>query len=896
MPRTLESFARRQNLSTVVRPVPQHLPAPRVLQSLAIGFGSVLLAMGISTPLAAMPAETGAANRTEAVVLPMQGMSLSDALNVLQADGLRIVYTRQTVRRRMRVEYEPKATDPRARLAEVLSPHGLQVVELDESTLVIVADADHAPAPPSIAGVVRSRDTSEPIPGATVRILETDRQVESGTNGRFVFDDLEEGLYTVEARLWGFVDALETEVAATEGHISELRLALQPAPFFHDKVVVRPTQLSLLHEDPAAPLALSRGEIEALPHLASDIFRALSLLPGVTANDVSAQFHIHGGRRDEVKILLDGQELYEAYHLKDYDNALSIVPAQGLEIVTLATGGLPANHGDRMSGVLDMRTSRPVAGEYTRLSFSLLNAMAMRGGELAAGRGHWLASGRRGAIGLARRLLGDEDPSFWDAFGKMELEVDDHNSVRAHVLRAGDRLGFETIIDADTERLDTEYDTTYAWATHQVTFGRGLLAKTRVATTRVERDRRGIEDEEEQAFSVTDQRRFDVEELAHDWLFQPTPRHALEWGLEARHYDARYDYTNESSPAFILSTPLSPPRIPINRFAGAFDGDHLGLFVSDRFSVLDRLTLELGLRYDRHTLTDDTLLSPRVNAAWRLGDGADGQAQSVVRASWGHFHQSQRPYELQVEDGETRFFRAERAEHWVLGYERLFARHTGGGIEALRIEAYGREVSNPRPRFESFYEPINFFPEVEPDRVRIVPASTRVAGLEIAIRGRFGKRFEWWTNYAYASVEDRVAGEKVRRQVDQPHTLNVDLNIRVGPRWNINIAWRLRSGWTTTPAAVGFEADEEGELQPVVQLGRLNSERLSTYHRLDLRASRQWAVQRGTLTFFVDVQNAYNRRNVAGFDLSIDEDTGELIRGSESWPGFLPSAGITWTF
>ena len=86
---------------------------------------------------------------------------------------------------------------------------------------------------------------------------------------------------------------------------------------------MRPSRLSLLEERPASAFSMSRDDIDRLPHLGGDVFRAASLLPGTAANDVTAQLSVHGGRRDEVSILLDGQELYEAFHLKDYDNALS---------------------------------------------------------------------------------------------------------------------------------------------------------------------------------------------------------------------------------------------------------------------------------------------------------------------------------------------------------------------------------------------------------------------------------------------------------------------------------------------------------------------------------------------------------------------------------------------
>ncbi|HET9225105.1 MAG TPA: hypothetical protein VFR31_00440, partial [Thermoanaerobaculia bacterium] len=133
------------------------------------------------------------------------------------------------------------------------------------------------------------------------------------------------------------------------------------------------------------------------------------------------------------------------------------------------------------------------------------------------------------------------------------------------------------------------------------------------------------------------------------------------------------------------------------------------------------------------------------------------------------------------------------------------------------------------------------------------------------------------------STEDRIQGEEIRRQTDQPHTVNLYVDTRLGKNWSLSTAWRYHTGWPTTPV---FSIDGE----PV--LGKLNSERLPVYHRMDLRASREWQLRSGRLTFFVDLQNVYNRENAAGFDLEVDEDG--IVREPESWPGFFPSIGITW--
>jgi hypothetical protein len=314
--------------------------------------------------------------------------------------------------------------------------------------------------------------------------------------------------------------------------------------------------------------------------------------------------------------------------------------------------------------------------------------------------------------------------------------------------------------------------------------------------------------------------------------------------------------------------------------------------LADRFAPFDAATVELGLRYDRHTLTGDTLLSPRVNLAWQPRD------DSVVRVSWGHFHQSQRPYELQVEDGETRFSRAERSEHWVAGYERLFGGSEQAPLRALRVEAYRREIRNPRPRHENVFEAVNIFPEAEPGRVRIAPDSSRAEGAEIILRGAAGSRSRWWVNYALASARDRIRKDEIRRPTDQTHTLNLYLETILGKDWSLSLAWRLHTGWPTTPVALApdKQEDEDGEPVSVAVLGPLYSERLPVYHRLDLRASREWHVRSGRLQLFADLQNVYNRRNIAGFDVALDQERGELLQAPEAWPGIFPSLGISWDF
>ena len=691
-------------------------------------------------------------------------------------------------------------------------------------------------------------------------------------------------------------EVLVVVTAPDRGEAPEGRAVAPDEPVYvRDEIVVRPSRLSVLFERPDSPFSMTREEIESLPHLGGDLFRALSLFPGTTANDVTAAFSVHGGRSDEVRVVLDGQELYDAFHLHDYDSALSVVPSRSLGGANLMTGAFPVSHGDRMSGVLELETADPEPGRRLILGIGAFEALAQGSGRFASERGAWLVTARRGSLDLAGRAVGDERPSFWDVLGKAVMETG-AGRFGFHTLVAGDELELETRDEDEFERLENDYRRTYGWLSHEIPFRDRLLVETIASWADIERDRATEVREEEGRFDLRDRRDLEVRSLTQSWDHQLDPRHVLRWGWELRRYDAAFDYAKNLDREYVVIAPFSPPTPEAHRFDGSIEGDHTALWVSDRLALFERLTVELGIRYDRHTWSDDTLESPRLNVAWRLGQ------RSVVRGAWGRFYQSQRPYELQVEDAETRLYPAERAEHRVLGYE-TFPRQNRLGVEAVRIELFQREIPNPRPRYENLLEPLNVFPEIEPDRVRVAADESTAEGVELLVRGRAGERLSWCATYSYARSEDRLDGEEVPRALDQPHTAAVAVDVGLPRRWRLALAWRYHTGWPTTPVTASFtkpegapDDEEPAEPELVATFGPLHSERLPVYHRLDLRASRSWPVRTGRMTFYLDVQNLYDRENLAGFDLSVDEEEGTAELEEEHWPGLFPSIGLLWAF
>ncbi len=839
--------------------------------------------------------------------------SLADALANLQREGLRLVFSEELVRPDM--EVDAGGQRGRAALDRWLEPFGLEVRSLADGTLVVVQQQAERKAERSVLGRVVSAHSGEPLVGALLVAHSNGSAVAravSLANGAYELPPLAPGTFRVHVDAPGYARRTLT-LSVPEGVPGTLAVELDPLPLVEDTIVVRANETRLFGGESTSPTALDRAEVEAMPHLGGDPFRALVHLPGVAADDRSARLSLRGGRADELQVVLDGQEIYEPFHLQDFGGALGVVPMDALSNASLSTGNYGVSAGDRMGGLLQLVTSPGEDGARSLFSASLLNASALRSARFAEDRGSYLVSARRGSIDLAGRLLGREDPDFWDALGRVDFSLGVRHQLRANHLEVDDSLRFTEELDDESKSLETSYRSRYSWLTHQGVAGRRVLATTGAARTRLRQSRMATEDEEEQQFALIDRRNVDIDRLTSEVDWSLSPAASLTVGAQWLRYDVEQDHASAVERELVLRADGLPPGVTlapnVRSFEGSrsIDADHRSAWATVLSRPSSSFTLDLGLRFDDYEWSNERRVSPRVSAAWRVGE------RTLLRAAAGRYLQSQRPYELALPDGEDELARVEVSDQFTLGLERVFE---GSLVRVLKAEAYRREIDRARPRFESLFEPHNVFPELEIDRVRLAPERSEAQGLELLVRGQFSPRTSFRASAAWSQTRDHFGGAWVDRQIDQPFALQLGLETLLGRAWRLAIAWRYHSGWRTTPF-FAFELDdtlgeglpEDGEEEEIedaedqegedlpdlgVGLGALASDRLSDYHRLDLRLSRTFDLRRGRLQLFFEVQNVYDRKNLGGFDLAVDD--GVLVADPELSTGILPSAGVRWEF
>jgi len=759
--------------------------------------------------LTAISAVTATADTTS-----LRGRSLAEALHVLEGRGLRLIYSNDVVRPEMMVGIEPRSTEPRRMLDELLREHHLHATNGPRGSIVIVRDAEKAATP-----VTKAKPAQMPV-------------------------------------------ALES-------------------------IVVTPSHFTIFTDEPGGHQFLSREEVRTVPHIGDDVYRAFDRLPGITGHEISARFNVRGGQEDEVEVLMDGAEIYDPFHVRDLFRAFSTIDSEAIGTVDVITGGFPLQYGGRLSGVIDISSLKPGAAHRTEVGIGFLNTRVLSSGTLR--NTEWLVSFRRGYLRELLKIVDSTsgiNPSFYDFLGKAEKTLNERTIVSADVFMAGDALK----IHEDGGVAHGTYSDRYAWINLRNALSPKLFTQTVLSVGRIAAHRTGdygtpLDDE---TGLVNDDHAFAFAALRNDSSWDVSDRNVVKAGFTAKRVTARYDYAGSAIIRASLLHFGDPPETIAHSANLDASGSDLSVYAADRAAITPHFVVEAGLRADSQSYAPDgTHVAPRINASYALGSHA------VLRASWGRFYQAQGINELQVEDGVTAFFPAERADHTLLGAEYDF----GHGYSA-RAEVYDKRFTQIRPRYENIFDRTTIFPELHADRVRIDASEGSARGGELLLR-KTGTRWSGWISLGRASVRDVIndgaVSLAVPRAWDQRNTATFNVDYRLGAKWNFDMAGVYHSGWPTTPV-IGFL--ENGGFH--TRLGDYNSDRLSAYRRIDVRASYAIETSRGGFSFFVELFNALGVRNVTsvnGYIFSVDKGhiTGSR-RITEAALGVIPSFGITYSF
>ena len=363
-------------------------------------------------------------------------------------------------------------------------------------------------------------------------------------------------------------------------------------------------------------------------------------------------------------------------------------------------------------------------------------------------------------------------------------------------------------------------------------------------------------------------------------------------------------------------------------------------YVEDKYNITDRLTLQGGLRFDYYDILNKGYIAPRLSFSYAL------DKLTTLRGMWGIYYQSP-GYEklrdqsvlLDFSKKYTSNLQAEEAIHYILGVERWLNSEWSLRVEGYYkdfrnlivpervkgIQYYTERVPGKDPHYASGWtQPVMNFA----DSVTQIPVNGSYGeayGIEVFLSKKNimnNTKLSGWLSYSYAIANRFEDYRMLPFRFDQRNTVNLVLNYQVTDWFDIGIRWQYGSGFPYTQA-VGIKPriileDRNGDGIPETPViatrkdfanpgapgeviydidygdNRYNA-RKPAYHRLDVRFTWYANFWNMDWSFYLDVINAYNRKNVIGYNYFV---TNDLTLGREKNTMFpiIPTFGFSMKF
>lgn len=214
----------------------------------------------------------------------------------------------------------------------------------------------------TLRGVVNDRASGHPIPYATIQLTDIPGLgMMCDSLGRFALPKVPVGRHSVQASFMGYESATVREILVTSAKEVYLEIALQESVNELSEVVVRAHNRNEAMDKMAVAGARMLSVEEASRYAGGfdDPARLVASFAGVTPSVSNNGISIHGNAPHLLQWRLEDVEIPNPNHFADIatlgGGILSSLSAQVLGNSDFFTGAFPAEYGNAVSGVFDMK-------------------------------------------------------------------------------------------------------------------------------------------------------------------------------------------------------------------------------------------------------------------------------------------------------------------------------------------------------------------------------------------------------------------------------------------------------------------------------------------------------------------------------------------------------------
>lgn len=757
----------------------------------------------------------------------------------------------------------------------------------------------------TISGYIEDAESKERLIGVNVYATGTKYGVSSNTYGFYTLT-LPEGEYDIAVSFIGYQTILQqvklTEDLSLDFTLFEEQNELEEVVVVAEELPAEQVRMSTLN--------LKVADIKKIPAFMGevDIIRAIQLLPGVqSGSEGTTGFYVRGGSPDQNLILLDGVPVYNASHLFGF---FSVFNADAIKNVQLTKGGFPARYGGRLSSVLEIDMKEGNMKEFHgEGSIGLIASKLTLEGPIVKDKTSFIVSGRRTYVDVITAPI----LSAVDGY-KAGYYFGDLNAKINHVFSRKDRLYLSYYGGNDRFYYREDYSDFYSsfqqetesfleWGNNTASlrwnhlFSSKLFSNLNLTFTQY-RFKTGFSDKtignipEENSFYG-----FEYFSSIRDY----GARYDLEYQLNSKHnlrFGGSYTYHIFNPGASQFMEEYDGYQLDsIQEFSKPVFANDFYVYAEDDYQLSERWRANYGLHYAGYFLkgTFYHSLQPRLSMRYLLSDAWSVKGSYAYMNQFIHLLSNTGiglPTDLWVSS--TARVRPQISQQIAVGSTRSFA----GNRFEFSTELYYKWMDNLIEYKEgaSFITSSDWENQVETD------GRGWAYGMEVLLRKNKGATTGWigytlaWTNRQFDNLNK---GEILPYRYDRRHDLSIVVNHEFNENFDIGMTWVFGSGNSFT-APIGemlLPSYYDGDFPSRFQIySDRNSERMPSYHRLDVGLNFHKKTKWGQRTWNISIYNAYSRLNPFFLYINEDYNTGNReVRQVSLFP-IIPSVAYIFKF
>lgn len=764
----------------------------------------------------------------------------------------------------------------------------------------------------TLFGTITEASSNETLIGVSIAVPELQTGVITNEYG-FYSLTLPKGNYTLIVNYIGF-NEVKKEIDLTKDTTLNLQLN-EAVEELNEVIVTEDIEKVNIRKPQMSVNSLSSSSIKKIPAILgeADVLKSILLLPGVTsAGEGASGFNVRGGSVDQNLILLDEATIYNSSHLFGF---FSVFNPDAIKDLKLYKGGIPAKYGGRISSVLDIYQKEGNSKKFkANGGIGIVSSRLLLEGPLKKDKGAFLIGGRSSYAHLFLPLFDNDNKAyFYDLNTKLNYKINKNNNLYAS--------GY---FGRDVFSISNSFINTYGNSVINLRWNHLFSDKLFSNLSLIYSDY--------------------FYGLELDFV-------GFKWNSGIQNFNLKYDFKNYISNNLKLNYGINntyyrfnPGEIKPNRSDSGILTNKLtdkyanefAAYVDAEHKITNNLTLQYGLRWSNFTrLGQDELyiyendqavnfntdfqiyesaepigkerfkrsaqittfnnLEPRLALSYALDNN------NSVKASYNHMAQylhllsnTSSPTPLDVWAPSGKYIKPQILDQYAIGYFKNFKNDN----YSLEVEGYYKDVDN---RID-YIDGANLIANDAIEQV-ILNGKMRSYGLEFMFKKNSGK-LNGWLSYTLSKSEQQTPGRTTEEtginngkwyttSFDKTHDVSLNASYDLNEKWSFNSNLIYQSGQPTNYPIGQFEYKNLS----IPIYGDRNSQRLPSYHRLDISATltpRKNKKRKLQAQWIFGIYNLYNRKNAASIAFSRNEDTGNNEALRTSIFGVVPS--VTYNF